>query len=247
MAFNNISVNTVYTTVLSILNKEQRGYITPYEFNNLANQVQLEVFESYFENLNQQMRAQENSSEYADRVKLLREKISVFETTDTITVSPAGVGDLTTLTPDLHRLGTVHLQYGSNIPVEVQQVTRHEFNLARRSKIAAPDLTWPIYYLEGTNINVLPANATAVGPPAYTYEVEYIRKPATVQWAYVVGPLGQYIFDGPPNSTDFEISDVDQTEVILKILGYCGVVIRDTEIVQLAAQAAAGQDQLEQV
>ena len=56
MAFNNISVNTVYTTVLSILNKEQRGYITPYEFNNLANQVQLEVFESYFENLNQHIR-----------------------------------------------------------------------------------------------------------------------------------------------------------------------------------------------
>ena len=41
-----INVNTVYTTVLTILNKEQRGYLTPFEFNNVANQVQLEVFES---------------------------------------------------------------------------------------------------------------------------------------------------------------------------------------------------------
>ena len=28
-----INANTVYTTVLSILNKEQRGYLTPDEFN----------------------------------------------------------------------------------------------------------------------------------------------------------------------------------------------------------------------
>ena len=44
-----INVNTVYTTVLSILNKEQRGYLTPYEFNQLATQVQLEIFENFFE------------------------------------------------------------------------------------------------------------------------------------------------------------------------------------------------------
>ena len=44
-----INVNTVYTTVLSILNKEQRGYMTPAEFNRIATQVQLEVFEKFFE------------------------------------------------------------------------------------------------------------------------------------------------------------------------------------------------------
>eukprot|EP01043_Picozoa_sp_COSAG02_P118257 COSAG02_NODE_54835_length_294_cov_0.502564_2_plen_33_part_01 len=31
-----VSVNTVYQTVLYILNKQQRGYITPAEFNSLA-------------------------------------------------------------------------------------------------------------------------------------------------------------------------------------------------------------------
>ena len=44
-----INVNTVYQTVLLILNKEQRGYITPTEFNSLGTQVQLEIFEKYFE------------------------------------------------------------------------------------------------------------------------------------------------------------------------------------------------------
>ena len=48
-----ISIDTVYQTVLALANKEQRGYITPLEFNLLANQVQLEIFEEYFPELNQ--------------------------------------------------------------------------------------------------------------------------------------------------------------------------------------------------
>ena len=31
-----INVNTVYKTVLLILNKEERGYVTPDEFNKIA-------------------------------------------------------------------------------------------------------------------------------------------------------------------------------------------------------------------
>ena len=33
-----VSVDTVYQRVLAILNKEQRGYVTPQEFNLFANQ-----------------------------------------------------------------------------------------------------------------------------------------------------------------------------------------------------------------
>ena len=48
-----ISVDTVYQRVQAILNKENRGYMTPQEYNLLANQAQLEVFEQYFYDLNQ--------------------------------------------------------------------------------------------------------------------------------------------------------------------------------------------------
>ena len=64
-----INVNTVYQTVLLILNKEQRGYLTPTEFNSIGTQVQLEMFEEYFESLNQQLRIPQNESEYGDRQK----------------------------------------------------------------------------------------------------------------------------------------------------------------------------------
>jgi hypothetical protein len=51
-----INVNNVYQTVLLILNKEQRGYMTPDEFNKTATQVQLDIFEQYFNDLNQQLK-----------------------------------------------------------------------------------------------------------------------------------------------------------------------------------------------
>ena len=43
-----ISIDTEYQRVLAIANKEQRGYITPQEYNLLANQAQMQIFESYF-------------------------------------------------------------------------------------------------------------------------------------------------------------------------------------------------------
>ena len=43
-----VSVDTVYQRVLAIANKEQRGYITPQEFNLFANQAQMDIFLSIF-------------------------------------------------------------------------------------------------------------------------------------------------------------------------------------------------------
>ena len=60
-----INVDQVYKTVLLIINKEQRGYLTPNEFNKLATQVQLEIVDGYFQTINQQMRVPQNDSEYA--------------------------------------------------------------------------------------------------------------------------------------------------------------------------------------
>ena len=38
-----VSVDTVYQKVLAFANKEQRGYITPQEFNLYANQAQMDI------------------------------------------------------------------------------------------------------------------------------------------------------------------------------------------------------------
>jgi hypothetical protein len=76
-----VDVNTVYRTVLLILNKEQRGYMTPDEFNKVAAQVQIEIFNKYFDDLNQLLKLpKQTTMNYSDRLALLDEKISIFKT-----------------------------------------------------------------------------------------------------------------------------------------------------------------------
>ena len=76
-----INVNTVYTTVLSILNKEQRGYLTPDEFNKIATQVQLEIFEKFFEDYNQYLLMPKTDVEFASRVDHILQEFQIFEET----------------------------------------------------------------------------------------------------------------------------------------------------------------------
>jgi len=71
------------------LNKEQRGYMTPDEFNKTATQVQLDIFEKYFDDLNQQMRVPQTDTDYADRQMNIDEKIAIFKTFGVVCLSSA--------------------------------------------------------------------------------------------------------------------------------------------------------------
>ena len=74
-----ISIDTVYQRVLTLANKEQRGYITPQEFNLLANQAQMEIFEQYFHDIKKFNALPGNAQEFSDSLSVLYEKIGGFE------------------------------------------------------------------------------------------------------------------------------------------------------------------------
>jgi hypothetical protein len=236
-----INVDLVYKTVLLILNKEQRGYVTPEEFNKISTQVQLEIFESYFEDLNQQLRVPPNESEYADRQKNIDDKISIFKTTGACTRTPP---DAWFVPPtNTHRLGTVIY----NDSTELQRVQKNDLLYINKSALTKPTTTYPIYAYERAGGSL----ATSGAPNIYVYPssittgitVSYIRKPADVYWGYTIGSFGEYKYNTaaytpvvPNGSTDFELDNTEQTTVITKILLYMGIIIQNPEIVQVAAQ-----------
>jgi len=78
-------INSVRNTVLSILNKNNYGYISPSDFNLFAKQAQLDLFEDYFVGYNTQVN-NENlrraGTGYADMTKGLEEAIDVFSVTN---------------------------------------------------------------------------------------------------------------------------------------------------------------------
>ena len=256
-----INVNTVYQTVLLLLNKEQRGYITPNEFNKIATQVQLEIFEQYFEDLNQQLRNPGLQDEYADRVDNIEEKISIFKTFGQafyygVDINGPIENPYFYLPANVHRIGTIMYKDEQHL----QMTNRGEYLHLNMSKLTRPSTNYPMYIQEGLASPTNPESESdilctecikiQVYPTEITKDinVSYIRKPLDVIWAYSVGSLNQYIWDLSPGasgavtpiggSQNFEIDDTEQTEVIIRILMYSGVVIRDPEIVQAAAAQA---------
>jgi len=223
-----ISVNKVYKTVLLILNKEQRGYMTPDEFNKIATQVQLETFEDYFESLNQQLRVPDNDSEYADRIKNLDEKIAVFKKYGTANYSSPHF----TLPADLYRLGTV--VYKDEI--EAQLIQRNDLLYVNQSPLTKPTEKYPLYLYEDNKLYLKPTSINS------NISVSYVKKPADVVWNFTI-PQGQNYYQyNAATSTDFELDVSEQPEVIIKVLLYAGVVVKDYQIVQLAAQEVQSQE-----
>jgi len=292
-----VNVDIVYKTVLLILNKEQRGNMTPDEFNKVATQVQLEIFENYFETLNQQVRRPDNDTEYGDRIKNVNQAISIFKTYGNATYVPAGgffnlptvsgagsatqsftgngtttsfpftsitssqlasgvtaaiingvstvsfaisgtniifttppaanAAILVTTTPeDFYRLGTVIYQDLK----EVQLTQRNELLYLNSTPLLAPTTTYPIYLYENSKLYLYPQTITS------DITISYLRKPIDVIWNFTI-PSGQNYYQyNPTDSVNFELSKTEQSNIILKVLLYSGIVIRDPSIIQVASQ-----------
>ena len=74
-----VNIDTVYQKVLVLANKEQRGYITPQEFNLMADKAQLEIFESYFHDMKMAYLKPKNDSIYSNEMDMLEEKMQIFK------------------------------------------------------------------------------------------------------------------------------------------------------------------------
>jgi len=219
-----ISIDTVYQRVQAILNKENRGYISPQEFNLFANQAQLEIFEQYFFDLNQYERLPKKDTEYSNLVKTINERISKFKTSATLSY----VTSYFTMPTDLHKLGTVI--YNSTTPVEeIDQKNLLEYTL---SPLTAPSTTNPVYAqnIQTTSsvwsIVVYPSTITSL------ITATYIRKPNEVSWSSQT-VVGNALYDAT-NSTNFELHDSEETSLVIKILLYAGLSIKSADIAQLA-------------
>jgi len=234
-----VNVDIVYKTVLLILNQQQRGYMTPDEFNKTATQAQLTIFETYASDLNQQYRLPDNDTEYGNRVKNIEQKLQFFQKYINNAAVPGAITgvnpftiDLTVVT-DLYRLGSVMYQ-----GVQLGQYSqRNEVTQLFLSPLTQPTDKFPIYLYESGQIFVFPN--TIITPN--DINISYLATPANVLWAYTTGGLGEYVYAAGA-STDFQLDVTEQTEIILRILAYAGVIIQDPSIVQLASQAVATED-----
>lgn len=76
-----------------------------------------------------------------------------------------------------------------------------------------------------------------VSPTPSSLAVNLLTSPVDPIWGFSIGGLGQYIYSSS-SSTDFELDVSEQANLIIGILKYCGIIVRDPQIVQAAEQEA---------
>jgi len=217
-----VFIDTVYQRVLAIANKEQRGYITPLEFNLLANQAQLDVFEQYFYDKNQNERRPGNDTDYSDVTHILNEKISIFEITANVT---GGI----TLPPDLYRLGTILV----NDQHEAEYIDQKDWLYASSSPLTKPTNTRPVYTRNDSGIIVYGDDNM---PITLGVKCIYVKHPHKVEWGYDV-VAEKALYNGSSSRTfNFEHHASEETVLVLKILELAGVILQDPGVIQYADQ-----------
>ena len=216
-----VSVDNVYQKVLALANKEQRGYITPQEFNLFADQAQMEIFEQYFYDLNQQRRLVGNNTKYADVNDILEEKISTFKVTDTI----IGLVDGYNIDQEnIYRL--INLKHGPSTIVE--EVRREDWEIIQASPLTRSTSDKPLWYRADGKIFI----NSEKWVPSLEVSLQYIKKPQKPSWGYVV------VNDKPLYSSnasiDFELHPSEESELVYRILAFAGIAIEKPQLTQAA-------------
>lgn len=240
-----VNIDTVYQRVLAIANKEQRGYITPLEFNLLVNQAQLVVFEQYFYDRHATAQMPGSKINHSNVDSMLTEKISIFERRNI----PFSVN----LPGDLYRLDSI--MYGLEDPYAISsatsvirknyecvEISAKEWLYVQHAPLLQPKDIRPIYIRDENN------RITAHGTNNERLEnltCNYIKQPDRVEWGYdVVGEKALY--NGSPNkTTHFQHHPSEETELVMRVLELAGVIIEDSNLVQYANQKVKDQAQQE--
>lgn len=217
-------INDVFLTVNSLLNKDDNGYVSPEEFNIFANLAQKSIFDGYFaqENRDRLRKASSMTNRgYSNLDFATREKIAQFAADVTVTKDVNNKFILPTDTYFIEDDGIL-----SAAGKVVTETPRHIFGYLKNSG-ATPSATFPVYEKYAGYIKILPDTITSV-------DIKYLRQPKMPKWTYTV-VSGTEMYD-PTNGSfqDFEIHPSEFSRLVVTILSYCGMNIREEQVVEVA-------------
>jgi hypothetical protein len=218
-----ISIDTVYQRVLALANKEQRGYITPLEYNLLANQAQQLIFEQYFYDLDISKQITTDTTSTSDMVELIENKLTSFTTIQDV--------DNGTDYPDNYRTGSVYVLVGT-VNHEAKLVDTNEAKYYLYSQFHRRGLFRnPIYIkssISGSDIEVY--NHEGLVTNGVTCEV--ISRPEKVEWGYDV--INEKALYNASRSVNYQLHESEETELVYKILALAGIIINKPGLAQTA-------------
>ena len=122
---------------------------------------------------------------------------------------------------------------------EADKVSVGKITMLNASYLTQPSEMYLSYTLEGESIKIYPKIVDTLGQ----VQAVYFRFPKDPKWTYLTIGNGEPMFDqSQPDYQDFELPLEDEYKLVMKILQYAGVSIREQEV----AAYALGQEQHEQ-
>ena len=223
-----VDINTVYQKILTLANKEQRGYVTPQEFNLLANRAQLEIFENYFHGIKMGEVKPKNQMNYADEVEILEEKLHSFHVDTTVETNTANL----TLHTDTYKIIDI-----TRDGKKVTQVNKSQVSYTENHPLAKATTARSVFVREDSGIvTIYPAPSVITEQ----FEVNYYKKPADPNWTYVVVNDKALYNSSASDAQNFELHSSEEEPLVSRILLLAGITIKQPDI----QQAGAGSIQL---
>ena len=240
-----IPIDRVYQKVLALANKEQRGYVTPQEFNLFADQAQQDIFNQYFYDIERYSRGRDNDIDYADKLANLESKISVFEVYDE-EVSASASGEVALQSLGIYKLGVVTVKYSNKPrPKEAERLTAKELNQYKNGRLTSESSLAGPYYVEYYSsvqkehfINIWPNQDTytSLTIPIDSVKVSSIQNITPPQWTYSIVGANALYNPGDLNFRNFQLHASEKSLLVSKILQLAGVSIKDYQLTQAAVQ-----------
>lgn len=123
---------------------------------------------------------------------------------------------------------------------EADKVTHSRISMLLNSNLTAPSTLFPVFTLESDKLTAYPSTISTLGQ----VEAQYFRLPKDPKWTYISLVGGSPVFDQTqPDYQDFEIPTEDEYKLVVKILQYCGLSIREIEVIQYGLGQEAQQQQ----
>ena len=149
-------INSVRNTVLSVLNKNNYGYISPSDFNLFAKQAQMEIYEEYYSSYNKTINAENarvSGTEYADIENPIAEVLEGFLRNDTLSqVAPATnqyyVPSLITTGYNFYMISRLTCFNGTTRLGDAEKVANARLYMLLDSMLTAPTTKYPSYIIE---------------------------------------------------------------------------------------------------
>tara|TARA_R100000951_G_scaffold62325_1_gene52357 strand:+ start:1841 stop:2614 length:774 start_codon:yes stop_codon:yes gene_type:complete len=239
-----MTIDEIYRLVQTFANKEQRGFITPSDFNLLAKQAELELINKRIEILQEKSQAKKMSGimeesltpeiaeqDLAPFLVSTPYKAKLVSVVSGYSEAEVSIDNNTLLIKEIFILPDENLGINSHIPLEI--VSSENINKILRSSLAKPSIDFPIGLMSGSlngqglKIKIFPDNIESV------IVYGYMHPRISPNWSYVT-VAGKPVHD-PSTSNQFNLPSRTHGEIVIKILEYLGVNLREVSLINYAS------------